>query len=170
MTFLLSLTIDAAKTPMNPIHPAHAKKLLTNGKAAVFRRYPFTLILKRRVEDIVTHPLSLRIDPGSNLTGISLVTDTQQVIWAMELEHRGNVIKHSLEKRRLVRRARRSRNTRYRQPRFLNRTLRGGWLAPSIKHRVLTTMTWVKRVCKFAPIGQIRQELVKFDTQKIDNR
>lgn len=161
--------IDAAKTPMNPIHPAHAKKLLTSGKAAVFRRYPFTLILKRRVSDIVTHPLSLRIDPGSKITGITLVTDREQVLWAMELEHRGNVIKNSLEKRRLVRRARRSRNTRYRQPRFLNRTRPKGWLAPSIKHRVLTTMTWVKRMCKFAPIGEIRLELVKFDTQKIDN-
>jgi RRXRR protein len=31
--------IDGKKTPMNPIHPVHAKKLLNTGKAAVFRRY-----------------------------------------------------------------------------------------------------------------------------------
>jgi hypothetical protein len=32
---------------MNPIHPAHAKELMESGKAAVFRRYPFTLIMNR---------------------------------------------------------------------------------------------------------------------------
>ncbi|MEQ8467244.1 RRXRR domain-containing protein [Coleofasciculus sp. E1-EBD-02] len=32
--------IDANKTPMNPIHPAQARKLMEAGKAAVFRRYP----------------------------------------------------------------------------------------------------------------------------------
>jgi len=42
--------IDANKTPMNPIQPAQAKKLLNAGKAAVFRRYPFVLIMNRVVE------------------------------------------------------------------------------------------------------------------------
>ncbi|MEQ9384712.1 MAG: RRXRR domain-containing protein, partial [Imperialibacter sp.] len=42
-----------------------------------------------------------------------------------------------------------------------------GWLAPSLMHRVLTTETWVKRLCKFAPIEEIRQELVRFDTQAL---
>jgi 5-methylcytosine-specific restriction endonuclease McrA len=36
-------------------------------------------------------------------------------------------------------------------------------------HRVLTTETWVKRLGKYAPIGEIRQELVKFDPQKMEN-
>ncbi|MDJ0797721.1 MAG: RRXRR domain-containing protein [Calothrix sp. MO_167.B12] len=31
--------IDQNKTPLNPIHPAQARKLLDSGKAAVFRRY-----------------------------------------------------------------------------------------------------------------------------------
>ncbi len=53
---------------MNPIHPAHAKELLNKNKAAVFRRYPFTLIMNRVVENIVTYPLALKIDPGSKTT------------------------------------------------------------------------------------------------------
>jgi len=161
--------IDANKTPLNPIHPAQARKLLDRGKAAVFRRYPFTLILKRVVENPVIYPLTLKIDPGSKVTGISLVSDRDEVIWGMELEHRGQQIKLALDSRIRVRRGRRNRNIRYRKPRFLNRKRLQGWLAPSLMHRVLTTETWVKRLSRFAPLGEIRQELVKFDTQKMDN-
>jgi 5-methylcytosine-specific restriction endonuclease McrA len=160
--------IDAQKTPMNPIHPVQARKLLDSGKAVVFRRYPFTLILKRVIENPVVYPMTLKIDPGSKVTGISLVTDRNEVIWGMELEHRGQLIKSALDSRRAVRRGRRNRNTRYRKARFLNRNRPPSWLAPSLLHRVLTTETWVKRLCKFVPISEIRQELVRFDTQKVD--
>ncbi len=161
--------IDKNKTPLNPIHPAQARKLLDSRKAAVFRRYPFTLILKRVVENPNLYPLELKIDPGSKFTGIALVTDRGNVIWAMELQHRGQQIKDALEHRRAVRRGRRNRNTRYRIARFLNRKRPNGWLAPSLKHRILTTETWVKRLSSFAPIDCIVQELVKFDTQAIQN-
>jgi 5-methylcytosine-specific restriction endonuclease McrA len=161
--------IDANKTPMNPIHPAHAKKLLDAKKAAVFRRYPFVLIMNRVVEDIVTYPITLKIDPGSKSTGIALVNNRDEVMWGMELQHRGLAIKDSLETRKAVRRGRRARHTRYRQARFLNRKRSEGWLAPSLRHRVLTINTWVKRLCKFAPIANIAQELVRFDLQQLEN-
>jgi len=161
--------IDSAKTPMNPIHPCHARKLLESGKAAVFRRYPFTLIMNRVVENIVTYPLTLKIDPGSQTTGISLVNNRDELIWGMELTQRSQTIKDSLESRRGIRRGRRARNTRYRQARFLNRSRPKGWLAPSLMHRVLTTETWVKRLVEFTPITEITQELVRFDLQKMDN-
>ncbi|MDJ0800645.1 MAG: RNA-guided endonuclease IscB [Calothrix sp. MO_167.B12] len=130
---------------------------------------PFTLVLKRVIENPNLYPLILKIDPGSKFTGIALVTNQGNVIWAMELQHRGQQIKDSLTRRRAVRRGRRNRNTRYRQARFLNRKRPHSWLAPSLRHRVLTTQTWVKRLEKFAPIGSIVQELVKFDTQAIQN-
>ena len=156
--------IDSNKTPLNPVHPAQARKLLDSGKAAVFRRYPFTLILKRALANPNLYPLTLKIDPGSKFTGIALVTNQGNVIWGMELQHRGQQIKDALSHRRHVRRGRRNRNTRYRKAKFLNRKRPNGWLAPSLKHRVLTTVTWVKRLHNFAPIGAIAQELVKFDT------
>lgn len=161
--------IDANRTPMNPIHPAQARDLMDQGKAAVFRRYPFTLIMKRVVERIVIYPLSLRIDPGSKFTGISLVNNRDEVIWGMELAHRGLAISEALTTRKAVRHGRRARLTRYRQPRFLNRTRQTGWLPPSLMHRVLTTETWVKRLIKFSPIAEIRQELVRFDLQQLEN-
>ncbi len=161
--------IDGNQTPLNPVHPAQARKLLDCGKAAVFRRYPFTLVLKRVIENPNVYPLTLKIDPGSKFTGIALVTNQGDVIWAMELQHRGQQIKDALLHRLAVRRGRRNRNTRCRQARFLNRKRPDGWLAPSLRHRVLTTETWVKRLKKFAPIGSIAQELVRFDTQAMQN-
>lgn len=161
--------IDANKIPMNPIHPSHARKLLDSGKATVFRQYPFTPIMNRVVENIVAYPITLKIDPGSKFTGISLVNNKDEVIWGMELEHRGSSIKKELDTRRAVRRGRRNRTTRYRPARFLNRTKPKDWLAPSLQHRVLTTETWIKRLIKFAPITNVKMELVKFDLQKTEN-
>ncbi|NMG08841.1 RNA-guided endonuclease IscB [Brasilonema sp. UFV-L1] len=162
--------IDSNKTPINPIHPAHAKKLLESNKAAVFRYYPFTLIMNRVVENIVTYPITLKIDPGSKTTGIALVNNRDEVIWGMELHHRSAAIKDSLETRKGVRRGRRARHTRYRQARFINRKRPNGRLnAPSLWHRVQTVETWVKRLCRFAPITAIVQELVRFDLQQLEN-
>jgi hypothetical protein len=44
--------LDTTKKPLNPVHPGQARRLLKQGKAAVFRRYPFTIILKEEVTEI----------------------------------------------------------------------------------------------------------------------
>jgi 5-methylcytosine-specific restriction endonuclease McrA len=159
--------IDTNKKPCNPVHPGSARHLLKSGKAAVFRRFPFTLILKTESTE-PTREIQLKIDPGSKTTGIVL-TQGSNVIWGAELTHRGQAIKASLESRKSLRRGRRARHTRYRQPRFLNRSRREGWLAPSLQHRVETTITTVNKLIKFAPITGIYQELVRFDLQQIEN-
>lgn len=161
------LVIDTNKTPCNPVHSANARKLLNDNKAAVFRRYPFTIILKTVSTESIK-PIQIKIDPGSRVTGIALVQN-DKVIFGAELTHRGFAIKMALESRRSLRRARRSRHTRYRQARFLNRTRRKGWLAPSLQHRVETTLTWVNRFIKFALLTGISQELVRFDLQQLEN-
>ncbi|NEO91695.1 MAG: HNH endonuclease [Moorea sp. SIO3G5] len=160
--------IDANKQPLNPIHPRKARRLLDKGKAAVFRMYPFTIIIKTAIPNPTISPCQIKIDPGSKTTGFAIVQN-DQVIWGMELEHRGGLIKKKLESRRAVRRGRRNRNTRYRKPRFLNRRRPQGWLPPSLEHRILTTQTWVKRLIKFCPVNEIWVERVKFDTQKMQN-
>ena len=160
--------IDTNKQPLNPCQPSVARKLLKQKKAVIFRRYPFTLMLNKTVENPQTESIELKLDPGSRTTGIALVQNNK-VIWGAELTHRGQAIKASLESRRSLRRSRRNRHTRYRQPRFLNRKRSEGWLAPSLQHRVETTLTWVKRIIKFVPITGITQELVRFDLQKLEN-
>jgi 5-methylcytosine-specific restriction endonuclease McrA len=159
--------LDTKKKPLTPCKPSIAHKLLTAGKAAVFRRYPFTIILKKAVT-ATPELIILKLDPGSQTTGIALVQD-EQVIFGAELSHRGQTIKASLESRSELRRSRRNRHTRYRQARFLNRTRTKGWLAPSLQHRVETTLTWVNKLIRFAPIGSIVQELVRFDLQQLEN-
>ncbi len=160
--------IDRDKTPLKPTHPAKARQLIARGLAAVYRRYPFTIILKRKVENVNPNKLQLKIDPGAKTTGISLLSNNL-VIWAAQLTHRGEQIKLRLADRRVIRRSRRNRKTRYRKPRFLNRLRPDGWLPPSLEHRILTSLTWVKRLIKLCPIGLITQELVRFDTQKLVN-
>ena len=160
--------LDTKKQPLSPCTPGMARSLLKAGKAAVFRQYPFTIILKKTVNLKEINPCQLKLDPGSKTTGIAILQDNK-LIWAAELTHRGQQIKNDLESRRSLRRSRRGRKTRYRQPRFLNRTRDQEWLPPSLEHRVQTTMTWVKRLIKLCPINSIATELVRFDTQKLDN-
>src|SRR5262245_34882026 len=129
--------VDSDLQPLSPVHPGRARLLLKVGKAAVYRRYPCTLSLKRNVEQPTPTPLRLKIDPGAKVTGLALVDDAAgKVVWAAELTHRGEAIKHALDKRRAVRRGRRGRKTRYRASRFANRKRRIGWLPPSLLSRV----------------------------------
>ena len=123
---------------------------LDSTKAAVFRQFPFTIILKESRPDSPVSPLRLKIDPGAKFTGMALVNDsTGEVVFAAELKHRGFAIRESLTSRRQLRRGRRARKTRYRQPRFLNRTRPEGWLAPSLQSRVENIKTWVNKVVRF---------------------
>jgi 5-methylcytosine-specific restriction endonuclease McrA len=162
--------LDTRYRPLDPIHQAQARQLLRNKKAAVYRRFPFTIILKESLPESPVSPLRLKLDPGAKSTGIALVNDTTgQVVFAAELKHRGFAIRDALTNRRQLRRGRRTRKTRYRKPRFLNRTRPEGWLAPSLQSRVDNIKTWVKRLRKLAPITAISQELVRFDMQLIRN-
>ncbi|MDP5018941.1 HNH endonuclease [Anabaena sp. UHCC 0187] len=161
--------IDTDKRPLNPIHSAQARQLLRNGKAAVFRSFPFTLILKELCSKTVL-PLRLKIDPGAKHTGIALINDASgEVVFAAELKHRGFAIRDALTSRRQLRRFRRARITRYRKPRFLNRTRPLGWLAPSLQSRIENIKTWVKKLSKIAHVVAISQELVRFDMQLMAN-
>ena len=94
---------------------------------------------------------------------------TGQVIAAVEIEHRGQAIKASLKDRQALRRGRRQRKTRYRKPRFDNRTRREGWLPPSLESRVANVLTWVGRFLRLCPLTAASQELIRFDLQKEQN-
>lgn len=163
--------VDTNKQQMDPVHPAEARLLLKQQKAAIFRQYPFTLILKepQPTEHMKPEPLRLKIDPGSKTTGIAIIKESGEVVFAMELTHRGQRIKKQLESRRVLRRGRRNRHTRYRKPRFNNRTRVAKWLPPSLKSRVHNIETWVNRLQKYCNIQAISMELVRFDMQKMLN-
>jgi hypothetical protein len=140
--------LSSNKKPLMPCHPARARKLLSSGRAAVYRRYPFTIILKDR-KDGNTQAVELKYDPGSKTTGIALVAKFKrklQSIWAAHLNHRGDAIRLALEKRRAIRRSRRNRKTRYRPARYDNRRKPEGWLPPSLRSRVKNVRNWTVRL------------------------
>ena len=57
------MVISSAKKALMPCHPARARMLLRLGKAKVYKKYPFTLMLTDR-EDGETQDLEFKVDPG----------------------------------------------------------------------------------------------------------
>ena len=171
--FMRVFVLDTNRKPLDPCHPARARELLDKGRAAVFHRFPFTIILQdRTVEASVVHGHQVKIDPGSKVTGMAVVAvlpGGSTVVCAAEIEHRGQQVQLSLTSRAAKRRSRRHRRTRYRPPRFHNRTRPNGWLPPSLQSRIANTITWVGRFQRACPVQALSQELVKFDLQQREN-
>lgn len=157
--------------PIMPCSEKRARLLLDRGRAYVVRIVPFVIRLKdRSQDDCELQDLEVKIDPGSKTTGLCLsrtVGTVVNILNLFELQHRGMRIKLALLARRAMRRARRNRNTRYRQARFLNRNKPKGWLPPSLRHRIDTTMSWVQRFQRWCPMTMLAVERVKFDMQKL---
>lgn len=166
--------LDKHKRPLDPCSEKRARLLLERGRAVVHRIFPvFTIRLKDRLQDeSVIHPLRIGIDPGSRTTGVSLSMTTENGERAkglFELVHRGEKIHLNLVKRSALRRARRSRKTRYREARFDNRRRPEGWLPPSVRHRVESVRNLIRKLSKYFAIGKINVETARFDTQKLQN-
>lgn len=166
-------TLDCKKRPLMPCTEKRARLLLQRGRAVVHRRAPFTIRLKdRAIEHSTFQPLRLKLDPGARVTGVAVLREeTPQrasVVVLGEIHHKPG-IKETMDKRRALRRSRRSRKTRYRQPRFNNRTRKEGWLPPSLEARVGQTLVAVSKLRNVLPITAISTEHVKFDTQRLQN-
>lgn len=178
--------LDKRKKPLDPCSEKRARLLLTRGRAVVHKMYPFTIRLKDRLEtESVLSVFRIKLDPGSKTTGLAITREepveststadedgelrNERVVFLAEIQHRGSLISDALTSRRSLRKNRRARKTRYRQARFSNRTKPKGWLAPSLQHRVDTTVSLVRKLVKLVPTCAISQELVRFDMQKIRN-
>ena len=113
--------------PLMPTHPAKARKLMQQGRAIphhVKGLFGIRLLDRTRDESSVQE-VAINIDPGSQTTGIAVVTDDDEdgqrtVLAALEIKHRAFTIKATLARRRAYRRTRRGR-LRFRKPRFDNR-------------------------------------------------
>ncbi|GAB3465537.1 hypothetical protein GCM10027570_53970 [Streptomonospora sediminis] len=68
--------LDTRHRPLQPCHPARARKLLAKGRAVVHRHTPFTIRLKdRTAQDSEIDGVELGIDPGSSHTGLAVFTN-----------------------------------------------------------------------------------------------
>ncbi len=158
------LSIDGK--PLMPCRPAKAKKLLNNGKAEVVRRFPFTIKLNFECENQVQE-ISLGIDAGYANIGFSAVTEKKEVAsGTLKLDGKTS---ERLTTRAMHRKHRRSRHHWYRKPRFLNRKIEQGWLAPSIQRRYDTHLRLINLLQKLIPITKTTIETANFDIQKLIN-
>ncbi|HEY5842639.1 MAG TPA: RNA-guided endonuclease IscB, partial [Mycobacterium sp.] len=176
MTPAMVSVLDKHGKPLMPCHPARARQLLRKDRAIVAHAMPFVIRLKdRAIEDSVVDGVQVGIDPGSRHTGIAVfgfgttTGNARRGLFSVQLDHRGWRISRKMTGRAALRRGRRTRNLRYRAPRFLNRTKPKGWLAPSLRHRVEGVMSWTTKLQRWFPITGFHQELVRFDLQHEEN-
>lgn len=154
----------------SPLMPSerhgHIRKLLKNNLARVIQRTPFTIQLLYDTSN-GTQDIKLGVDTGTNFIGLSASTEKKEV-FSGEVELRKDV-HDNLETRKMMRRTRRNRKTRYRQPRFNNRKRSEGWLPPTILQKENSHLQVIKKLHKILPITNIIMEMGNFDTQKIEN-
>lgn len=159
------LNIDGQ--PLMPTN-RHGKvrRLLKTKKAKVVKRCPFTIKLLYKVSDI-TQPVNLGVDAGSKHIGLS-ATITDKVMYESDVELRNDIV-DLISTRRELRRSRRNRQKRYRQARFDNRKRSDKWLAPSVRQKIETHLTAIRRIYEILPVSKIIVETASFDIQKIKN-
>ena len=154
--------------PLMPCSPPKARKLLRAGKAVPVRRTPFVIQLTVPTGE-TKQPITLGVDAGYKHVGLSATTAKEELL-ASEVELRQDVT-GLLSNRLALRRARRTRKTRCRAPRFDNRvrSKHKGWLAPSVENRIQAHISRIEAVCRVLPITKIVIETASFDIQKIKN-
>lgn len=165
---MLVYVLNKYGKPLMPCKPQKARKLLKQNKAKVIRTEPFTIQLLYGSSGY-KQDITLGVDAGSKHIGLSASTEEKE-LYASDVELRTDIV-DLLSKRRQYRKSRRSRKTRYRKARFLNRvkSKNKGWLAPSIENKIHTHFKVISDVHKILPITKIIVETASFDIQKINN-
>ena len=159
--------LNKSKKPLDMISHAKARILLKNRLAVVHKIYPFTIRLKDNSCVSKDKTYTVKLDPGSKTTGVAITDDKDSVVMLAEIEHRGHLIKKDLTSRRMIRRHRRNRKTRYREARFQNRTKPEDWLAPSVKSRANNVINFIKKYKKILNINKVLIERVSFDVAQM---
>lgn len=155
--------------PLMPCKPVIARLLLKQGKAKIVKKTPFTIKLKYDSSKY-TQDLTLGVDSGSRTIGAAVRDDDSQVYYLSEVELRQS-IKSKMDQRRMYRRNRRSRKTRYRKPRFLNRknSIKRNRYPPTIINKYNSLIRELKFVYKLLPVKNLIIETGTFDPHALHN-
>lgn len=149
-----------------PCSTRKARLLLKQEKAKIIGYQPFTIQLQYGSSGY-KQSVHVGVDTGAKHMGVA-VTCENNVLAKGEVTFRDNV-RSNLETRKIYRRSRRNRKTRYRKPRFLNRKKKEGWLPPSIESRISHTFHWIEKFTALLPKPILHIEVGKFDVQKMLN-
>lgn len=153
-------------TPLMPCTQRKARILLKEGKAIIKKYNPFTIQLTYATGE-TKQECHIGVDTGSKHIGIA-VTSEDKVFYKAEIELRQDV-SANLDTKRIYRRSRRTRKTRYRKSRFLNRKRTDKWLPPSIQNRIDHTFRWIDTFDSLVPNTIVHIEVGKFDVAKMIN-
>lgn len=152
--------------PLMPCSQRKARLLLRENKAMIYKYHPFTIQLTYTTGE-TKQDCHIGIDTGSKYIGAA-VRSEDKVFWKGEIELRQD-IRSNLDTKRIYRRSRRNRKTRYRKPRFLNRKRRDEWLPPSLQSRINHTFHWIDTLSSLVPNPILHIEVGKFDVAKMIN-
>lgn len=145
------------------------RRLLRDEKAKVVRRCPFTIKLLYETPDIV-QDLTLGIDTGSSIIGSAVYAENGDIFYAAKITIR-NDIKEKMDQRRMYRRNRRNRKTRYRKPRFLNRgnSIKKNRFSPTMVSKIHSHVKEIEFIKSILPISRLVLETATFDTHLMKN-
>lgn len=152
-----------------PCHPARARKLVAKGKAVKKFKHQFFYLQLTEREDGDVQDVAVGIDPGSMREAYTVMSDKRTFVNIQTHAVNGKMIKKATEARAGARRARRSRHTPFRPPRFSNRR-RTDWLPPSTKARWQRKLNLVVFLSHLYPIVHIAIEDVSVELKQGEKR
>ena len=147
----------------------HVRRLLKQSKAKVVRRCPFTIKLLYDIPEIVQE-LTLGVDTGSSVIGTAVSTDSGKIVYVSKVIIR-NDIKEKMDRRRVYRRNRRSRKTRYRKARFDYRrnSIRADRFNPTMVSKIHSHIKEIEFIKSILPISRLVLETGTFDPHLMKN-
>ena len=145
------------------------KHLLKENRARVVMRCPFTIRLKYK-STTYTQNLTQGDDTGSGTFAMAVARDNGDIVYASQVELR-NDIAEKMTRRCHYRRNRRSRKTRYRKARWLNRknSRRPDRLSPTMKSKLDAHERENRLIRKILPVTKHVSEMGQFDMQLMKN-
>ena len=144
------------------------RRMLRDKKAKVVKSCPFTIRLLYEPKTRIVQGIVLGVDAGSKHVGVACIGN-DKVLYQAQVELRDD-IKKKIDSRRMYRRSRRNRKTRYRKPRFLNRrnSIRKDRYCPTIVSKFHGHEREIEFCEKILPIKYLVLETGKFDTQLME--
>lgn len=155
--------------PLMPCTNVIARLLLKQGKAKVKKREPFTIKLTYEATEY-TQSLTLGVDTGSGTFGTAVSTDDGKIVYMSKVIVR-NDIPDKMKQRASYRRNRRSRKTRHRKARWLNRknSIKKDRFSPTMTSKLYSHVKEIEHVKSILPISTLVLETATFDCHLMKN-
>jgi hypothetical protein len=159
---MLVPVVNKNNKPLMPTNSSRAKKWILSGRATFFwKKGVYCIRMNSDVQENI-QPVACGIDPGSKREAYSVKSAYHTYLNV--LSDTPQKVKEKVEQRRIMRRARRFRNTRYRPSRFNNR--KKSRLPPSTKSRWQLKLRLVAWLLSILPIEAFVVEDISAETKK----